>query len=278
MLNVRGSHGGDRGGALADYAALVVLAALILGALVVTGVPSTIASGAGNQICKIFRQGDCAEPQKTTAAGNPEAPGTPDAPDTPGGQTQTKPRDPLQLQAVAAKGGQPEPNPEPNPPPDPNPPDWGPSTGAGPGNPGVGRSGDLPRDGENPYEPPKSGRGKPVKIPGQNAWKDKNGRTWKWDTLHRDHWDVTDKDGKHINVNPDGSEARKTKPKPTPAPSATGQKKGKKGKKGNKGDGKTNSWIPWGVGAAGAGGLLWWGGKLLSPACGPFAPACALVL
>jgi len=55
-------------------------------------------------------------------------------------------------------------------------------------------------DGDHPYVPPKSGRGKPVTIPNGTAWKDNKGRTWKWDRLHKDHWDVTDKDGDHINV------------------------------------------------------------------------------
>ncbi len=26
----------------------------------------------------------------------------------------------------------------------------------------------------------------------------------------------------------------------------------------------------------GAGAIIWWGAKLLSPACGPFAPVCAI--
>ena len=274
MMNARRAQGGDRGAGTAEYAALAVLAALILSALVVAGIPGTIASGVDGQICQIFGEGDCAKPKRTTAAGDtrdPSTPPTPSGPNTPGGQSQTKPQDPLQVRAVSAKG--PQPNPEPNrpPPPNPNAPDWGPSTGHGPGNRGIGKSGDLPRGGDHPYVPPKSGRGKPVKVPKDTAWKDNKGRTWKWDRLHKDHWDVTDKDGDHINVNPDGSEARK--PKAEPTPSATGQQNDGK----QKGGGKAKSVLPWGIGLGGA-GALWWGGKILSPACGPLAPACAVAL
>ena len=34
----------------------------------------------------------------------------------------------------------------------------------------------------------------------------------------------------------------------------------------------------WGAGILGGGAALWWGLKILSPACGPLAPACAVIL
>lgn len=262
--------GADRGASVVEYAGLIALAVVILGGLYAVGIHTRVASGVGTALCKILQQDDCGK--KPVAAG--------DSPD-PGSSPQSAvPRatDPLQVRAasVTAKAGQPQPNPSPQRPPPqqaggPVQTPWGPSYGYGPGNPGIGDSGDLPTGGDNPYVPPKSGRGKPVKIKGKKAWKDAKGRTWEWDKLHKDHWDVTDKNGDHINVNPDGSEARK--PNATASPSASPSAP--------KGKGKSHfDWKPWGIGAgaAGAGGLLWWGGKLLSPACGPFAPACAIVL
>ena len=258
-----------------EYAGLIVVAALILGSLYATGITSKITPAVGTALCKILHEGGCGQ-QRNTAGGDQPRPG----PSQGGDPGAPRPTDPLQVQAVALKGGQPQPNPQPQqPPPNPNGKmtSWGPSTGAGPGNPGIGKSGDLPRGGDHPYVPPKSGRGKPVKIPGKTAWKDKQGRKWEWDKLHKDHWDVTDpKTGKHINVNPDGSEARnpdsKGEPKPTPQPSGNPND--------NKGGSKANSsWVPWaegGAAAAGGGALLWWGAKVLSPACGPFVVVCAI--
>lgn len=264
----RARPSGERGAGAVEYAGLIVLAALILGALYATGITGKITPAVGTALCKILHEDGCGR-QKPVAGDDRPQPGR-----SRGGDfSAPRPVDPLQVQAVAAKG-QPQPNPQPQqpPPPNPNASNWGPSTGHGPGNPGIGKSGDLPRGGDHPYVPPKSGRGKPVKIKGKTAWKDNQGRTWEWDRLHKDHWDVTDKNGDHINVNPDGSEARnpdsKGEPKPSASPSAPKQK----------GGGKAHSWLPWGIGAAGAGGLLWWGGKVLSPACGPLAPACAIAL
>ena len=72
----------DAGAGLAQYAGLVVLAALILGALVALGVPNKLQSGIGTQICEIFQGSDCAKPQSNDHPGTQTAPGG----DDPGGQ------------------------------------------------------------------------------------------------------------------------------------------------------------------------------------------------
>ncbi|MEC4611560.1 hypothetical protein [Tsukamurella tyrosinosolvens] len=70
---------------------------------------------------------------------------------------------------------------------------------------------DLPTEGDMPYEPPKQGRGKPVRIPerGKTGYVDEKGRYWEWDTSGHGgpHWDVQlngPKPGPHKNVYPNG--------------------------------------------------------------------------
>lgn len=277
---VRGRSGRERGASLVEYAGLIVLAALILGSLVAIGIPQKVSSGVGSAICRIFDQENCGKQQPSASGGSPAGPAR-SGPAQPA--IAPHPADPLQVRLASfnAGAGKP-PKPQAGKPPPQNPgrpkvPNWGRYTGHGPGNPGIGRSGDLPREsygGEEWYEPPKSGKGKPVKVNGQNAWVDKRGRIWKWDTKHKDHWDVTDpKTGKHINVNPDGSIARQ--PKSTASPQATQPPPPPPGNKGT-----SNFWKS--VAAVGAvvGGVavaIWWGAKVLSPACGPAFPLCALV-
>lgn len=53
------SAGGDHGAGLAEYAGLVVLAALILGALVATGITGKVESGVSGAVCKIFDGQHC---------------------------------------------------------------------------------------------------------------------------------------------------------------------------------------------------------------------------
>lgn len=279
---VHGRSSSERGASLVEYAGLIVLAALILGSLVAIGIPQKVSSGVGSAICRIFDQENCGKQQPSASGGSPNAPARSN-PAQPA--IAPHPTDALQVRLASfiADGGR-KPNPQarkpppqdPESPPEEDEPDWGPSTGAGPGNPGVGRSGDLPRKsygGEEWYEPPKRGNGKPVKAKGENSWVDKWGRIWKWDTKHRDHWDVTDpKTGKHINVNPDGSIARK--PKTTASPQVSEPPPPPPGNKGT-----SNFWKS--VAAVGAvvGGVavaIWWGAKVLSPVCGPAFPLCAL--
>jgi len=242
----------DRGAGTLEYAGLIVVAALILGALWATGIPAKVTPRVSTAICLILHEGDCEQElnaqdphdagQNGQIGQNGDQNNGPDA------------EDPLQMAAQASATGAGG---------------WGPSTGHGPGNPGIGKSGDLPRGGDNPYVPPKSGRGKPVKVRGKPGYVDDKGRIWEWDRLHKDHWDVTDpKTGKHINVNPDGSEARN--------PDSQGE--GSEDKGGNK---SNSSWVPWAAGGAavaGGGAALWWGAKLLSPACGPLVVVCAVAL
>jgi len=55
---------------MAEYAGLVVLAALVLSALVATGIPAQLGSGVGAQICKVFGGADCGtSPQAQPLAG-----------------------------------------------------------------------------------------------------------------------------------------------------------------------------------------------------------------
>ncbi len=63
------------------------------------------------------------------------------------------------------------------------------------------------------YVPPKGAKGDPNKAwdKEMGGFRDANGDVWVWDTLHKDHWDVQLPDGSHINVNPDGTQARQKK-------------------------------------------------------------------
>lgn len=103
----------------------------------------------------------------------------------------------------------------------------------------------------------KAAHGKPFKIKGKNAWKDSKGRIWTWGAPHGGpHWDVNDPlTGKHQNIFPDGRE-RGVDPKPSDGASRSTQI----------------------VGGITLLGMAWWGAKVLSPFCGPAAPACAVVL
>ena len=67
----------------------------------------------------------------------------------------------------------------------------------------IGGRGDLPRGGDRPYVPP--GRGKSDRERGKPGYLDKYRNRWEWDRLHKDHWDVQHKNGKHTNVTPDGT-------------------------------------------------------------------------
>lgn len=85
--------------------------------------------------------------------------------------------------------------------------------------------------GPNVYIPPKGISTKDLdrawdKV--QQGFKDNQGRVWKWDTKHKDHWDVQLKDGSHINVFPDGVERGQRE---NNNQSNGNQVKGQKGKK-----------------------------------------------
>jgi hypothetical protein len=75
-------------------------------------------------------------------------------------------------------------------------PEWGSS----------GHAEQLPKDGSNPYNPPKNSHGAPKSQKG-GGFVDNKGRIWTWDKSRHGgpHWDVVDpRTGKHINVYPNG--------------------------------------------------------------------------
>ncbi len=70
----------------------------------------------------------------------------------------------------------------------------------------MGRGRILPKQGRFPYEPKKGWHGQPRKNPGGQGWVDKENRVWQWDTVHKDHWDVTTRDKKgYWKIGTDGS-------------------------------------------------------------------------
>jgi hypothetical protein len=104
------------------------------------------------------------------------------------------------------------------------------------------------------------------------GFKDAYGNVWKWDPSGHagPHWDVQHPDGSHTNVAPDGTVigGKDNFPNKAPSDNAGGGDNG--GDTAKKAAG----------GAAiigGAGAIIWWGAKILSPACGPLAPVCAIV-
>lgn len=62
----------DRGASAAEYAGLVVLASVVLGALVSAGIPGKVAGGTGQALCTILHTRDCAPGQAgRTGPANP---------------------------------------------------------------------------------------------------------------------------------------------------------------------------------------------------------------
>jgi hypothetical protein len=124
----------------------------------------------------------------------------------------------------------------------------------------------LPSGGQRPYVPPRGAHGRPQPVRG-GGFKDAYGNVWKWDPSGHagPHWDVEHPDGSHTNVAPDGTVIGGRDNFPNKAPKGSG----------NGGDTAKKA----AGGAAivgGAGAIIWWGAKILSPACGPLAPACAI--
>ena len=61
----------------------------------------------------------------------------------------------------------------------------------------------LPVDGEFPFVPPVNWQ--VAQLHGdQHGLLDRNGNEWRWDLLHRTHWDVQLSDGRHLNVSTEG--------------------------------------------------------------------------
>jgi Flp pilus assembly pilin Flp len=148
-----------------------------------------------------------------------------------------------------------------------------PPTAAGAGATNRGPQSDrLPSDGQRPYVPPKKAHGKPQRVRG-GGFEDANGNVWKWDPSGHagPHWDVEHPDGSHTNVSPEGQVIGGRDNFPNKAPSGSGSDSG--------GDGGSDTVKKAAGGAAivgGTGAAIWWGLKILSPACGPAAPLCAI--
>ena len=67
----------DTGASLVEYAALVTLAALVLGGLVSLGIPSQLGTGTESAICRVFSGSSCAtKPGRTTTSRNAAPNGT----------------------------------------------------------------------------------------------------------------------------------------------------------------------------------------------------------
>jgi hypothetical protein len=145
----------------------------------------------------------------------------------------------------------------------------------------TGQAANLPRGGDRPYVPPKSSRGQPKKVPaggrgGAKGYEDADGNIWIWNPpgsprAHGGpHWDVEHKNGKHTNVNPDGS-IRGEDNFPNKA-------RGDDGGSSSNHDDNTAKIVGGAAAGVGAGAVIWWGAKILSPACGPLLPVCAIGL
>jgi RHS repeat-associated protein len=80
----------------------------------------------------------------------------------------------------------------------------GPPAVGSPGcNPGFNWAAALPTGNvEFPYVPGTKGN-KPIKLPGNQGWRDKFGNRWVWDN-NKNEWDVQHPNGTHTNVDPDG--------------------------------------------------------------------------
>ncbi len=128
----------------------------------------------------------------------------------------------------------------------------------------------LPSGGQRPYVPPKGAHGRPQPVRG-GGFKDAYGNVWKWDPSGHagPHWDVEHPDGSHTNVAPDGTVIGKDN-FPNKAPKGSSD--------GGDSAGSTAKKVAGGAAiVGGVGAAIWWGAKILSPACGPLAPVCAVL-
>jgi hypothetical protein len=247
----------ESGQTAAEYMGILLVVAVIIGALVTGPGPKIV--GHATHFIDCIGAGGCAGTTKTAAsAGGPRSNAQPTS--APAAQA-----------PVSAAAAVPTPNPQPGPAPPQPAAAW------------PGQAANLPQGGDRPYVPPKSSRGQPKKVPsgrrgGAKGYEDADGNIWIWNppgspAAHGGpHWDVEHKDGSHTNVNPDGSIRG-----PDNFPNKS---RGSSSNSGNDDNGSDNTAKIVGGTAAGigVGGLIWWGAKVLSPACGPFAPVCAVVL
>jgi hypothetical protein len=250
----------ETGQTAAEYMGVLLLVSAILVALFGGGVPKLVSVNVGHAVDCIV-DGGCPA-AATDQGGDGPAPTTAPAAGTP------------PTTAVAAAF--PTPNPQPGPaPPQPAP--------AGSGWPG--QAANLPTGGDRPYVPPKNSHGKPKKVPaggrgGAKGYEDADGNIWVWNppggrTSHGGaHWDVQHPDGSHTNVDPDGRITHGDDNFPNK--SRGGSNDG--GSDNSGGDDHTAEIVGGTAAGIGLGGIIWWGAKALSPACGPFVVVCAVVL
>ena len=232
---------GERGQAIVELAGVLVIVALIVSALATTGLAGQVAGGISHSVSCIL--GSCSSNAPRVASAPPSAGGSGQGSAAGSGST-----------AGSGSAGAP---------------------GDGATNRGP-QDARLPSGGDRPYVPPKGAHGKPQPVRG-GGFEDAKGNKWTWDPSGHagPHWDVTHPDGSrsHTNVSPEGKVIGGPGKDnfPNKAPKGSGDGGSSAGDTAKKAAG----------GAAivgGAGGLAWWLGKLASPACGPAAPLCAVVL
>jgi len=256
---------GERGQAIVELAGVLVIVALIVSALATTGLAGQVAGGISHSVSCIL--GSCSSNAPRVASAPPSAGGS--------GQGSAAGSGGTAGSGIAAGSGGTAGS--------------GSAAGSGStaGSGSAGAPGDgatnrgpqdarLPSGGDRPYVPPKGAHGKPQPVRG-GGFEDAKGNKWTWDPSGHagPHWDVTHPDGSrsHTNVSPEGKVIGGPGKDnfPNKAPKGSGDGGSSAGDTAKKAAG----------GAAivgGAGGLAWWLGKLASPACGPAAPLCAVVL
>jgi Bacterial toxin 37 len=238
----------ERGQTGAEYAGVLLLAALLV-AVLFTVVPQ-IGGTVAHAVECLVPSNDCAA-AGTTASGS-------DAADA----SATDPAEESRPAAAPTPVAQPTPAPAP-----------GPNVAAA----WTGQAANLPTRGSRPFEPKKNERGQPQKKRTDRGYgyEDRHGNIWVWDpTGHAGaHWDVQHpgRSKEHTNVYPDGEVHQGEDNFPN-------KSRGSDDDGGGSSDNDTAKSVAIGAGAVGAGGLIWWLGKLASPACGPAALVCAVVL
>jgi hypothetical protein len=264
------------GQAGAEYMGVLLIVALIVAALAASGLASDVA-GSATHFVKCTATGGCtAAPGGGGSVGSGGGGGGGSS--WPGGN-QVQAALPTPGPAQPAGGdvpAQPEP-PQPGPAP-------GPPASAAASWPGPAAN--LPQSGDRVFKPRKKDRGKPQRVPlgdrgGKKGYIDDDGNKWEWvpegsGAAHGGaHWDVQHPDGSHTNVFPDGNVVGEDN---FPNKSRGGSESDNSGSTSN-----STSVDPGTVagvvgGGIATGGLIWWLGKLASPACGPAVLVCAVVL
>lgn len=254
------------GQAAVEAAGVLVVVALIIGAVATIGIPGMVSAGVSRTVASLFGATGHAP---ATAPGHPSAPGQGATTNGPG-QGGLNPGTSSAAAGTGSTSGGARGN-------------QNPQAGAAPPPPwrwpaSAGNHADqLPTNGERPYSPPKQGRGDPVRTRG-GGYVDQDGNTWEWAPPGAQHggphWDVQHPDGSHTNVAPDGTVIGKDnfpnkRRVPTPPPPPPDKQPGDN-------SGTAKSVVVGAAGAAGAGAVIWWLGKLASPVCGPAAPLCAI--